>query len=391
MSTRTRSILIGFADALAAPEVAASLLAAGYRVAGFTRRGKPTPLRYLDGVDLVPVTPPERDVAACADEIAAAAQGHDVTMPLDDVAVLLCDRALGDDSIVAGPRGRQAELALDKRLQLEAAEAAGFDVPEWLELAAGERLPDGWTMPTVLKPALAVEELGGRMRRLSPRVIAGQGELDAVRESWGEATRVLVQRRMNGTGAGLFGLADATGVHHLSAHRRVRMMNPAGSGSSACASAQVSPELVAPVQRFLGDADWQGMFMVEFLRSGTTCWFMELNGRAWGSLALSRRLGYEYPAWSVARALDANTPLPDSPRFQSLLCRNLGREVVHLLFVLRGPHSDSVDWPGRWSTLSALSQTSRGTTWYNLGPGGRRLFLYDAWRTVVDQTVGRRR
>ena len=68
--------------------------------------------------------------------------------------------------------------------------------------------------------------------------------------------------------------------------------------------------MVGPVDRFLTDAAWQGMFMIELLRSGSTYWFMELNGRAWGSLALSRRLGFEYPAWAVARALDPDAAPP---------------------------------------------------------------------------------
>jgi hypothetical protein len=391
VSPRPRSILIGFADALAAPEVAASLLGAGFRVTSFSRRGKPTALRFLDGVDLVTVTAPESDVDACVDEIATAAQLHDATLPLDDQSVLVCDRALGKHSILVGPRGPQATLALDKRLQLAAADAAGFDVPEWWELEPGDRVPDGWPMPTVLKPALAVEEIGGRARRLSPRMISSQRELDAMRDSWGESTPVLLQRHIKGVGGGLFGLADANGIHHLSAHRRVRMMNPSGSGSSACASAQVSPALVAPSKRFLREAGWHGMFMLECLHSSTNSWFIELNGRPWGSLALSRRLGYEYPVWSVARALDSSALLPESPEFRHLLCRNLGRELVHLLFVIRGPQSSSVDWPGRWSTVSALTRSRGKTSWYNLAPGLQRLFLYDAWRTVVDQTVGRHR
>ena len=40
------------------------------------------------------------------------------------------------------------------------------------------------------------------------------------------------------------------------------------------------------------------------LRDGEgTAWFMELNGRAWGSMALARRLGHEYPRWAVQAAL----------------------------------------------------------------------------------------
>jgi hypothetical protein len=385
-----QSVLVGFADALAAPEAAASLLGASYRVVSFARRGRPGALRRLRGVEVVEVTAPEDDFAACTREVATVAASHDATMPLDDPAVLVCERG-SPPGAVAGPCGAQARLALDKRLQLQGAEAAGFAVPEWEELGSGVGLPNEWAPPVVLKPALAAELLDGRLRRLSPRCASTIAELEDTRRSWGPSTPSIVQRWVPGSGTGVFGLADGGTVHHLSAHRRVRMMNPAGSGSSACASTPVPQALIAPIERLLGAAHWNGMFMVELLRSGDTWWFMELNGRPWGSLALARRLDYEYPAWAVARALDVEAPLPDAPAFEDLLCRHLGRELVHLLFVMRGPGSHVGAWPGRGETLRALLRSGRRTAWYNLAPGMSGVFLEDTWRTVIDQTWGKRR
>ncbi|MGH2910958.1 MAG: hypothetical protein ACRDJ3_00630 [Solirubrobacteraceae bacterium] len=391
MSARGRSVLIGFADALAAPEVAASLLAGGYAVVSFTRRGRPVALRKLRGVKLVEVTAPEEDLAACMREVAALAEAHDLTMPLDDQAVFVCDRALPAHTPLAGPRAAQAHLALDKRAQLRAAQDAGLTAPPWIELAAGEdavsALPSDWEFPTVLKPALAAEEHDGRLRRLAPRLISSRAEAATLRHAWGESTPALVQQWVEGTGGGIFGLADAGGVHHLSAHRRVRMMNPAGSGSSACASASVPPELLSPVEQMLAKAGWRGMFMVELLRAQERWWFMELNGRPWGSLALTRRLGYEYPAWAAALAFDEEAPLPHEPQTsEDVLCRHLGRELVHLMFVLRGPRAHNGKWPGRRATVRALLGNPYRSAWYNLGPGMRGVFLDDALQTVANQT-----
>jgi hypothetical protein len=380
-------VLVGFADALAAPEVAASLLAAGYRVVSFTRRGRPVALRKLHGVKLVEVTAPEKDLAACIREVGALAEAHDLTMPLDDQAVLVCDRALPADAPFAGPRGAQSHLALDKRAQLRAAEAAGLAAPPWVELSAEhDALPSDWEFPAMLKPALAAEEHDGRLRRLAPRLVSNQAEAASLRRAWGVAP-TLLQRWVNGGGAGIFGLAGKSGVHHLSAHRRVRMMNPAGSGSSACASASVPPELVAPVEQMLAASGWRGMFMVELLRTQDQWWFMELNGRPWGSLALTRRLGFEYPAWAAARVFDEQASLPQAPQArEEVLCRHLGRELVHLMFVLRGPGEHTGKWPGRRATVRALLGNPHRSAWYNLGPGMRGLFLDDALRTVANQT-----
>ncbi len=245
--TRSRqSVLIGFADALAAPEAAASLLGAGYRVVCFSRRGRAIALRRMRDVQIVEVTAPEEDLAACLAEVAALAGSHAAVMPLDDPALLVCDRGLPADAPLAGPRGAQALLALDKRVQLRRAEQAGFEVPPWTDLPAEARLPDGWALPAVLKPALAAEARDGRLRRLSPRLIASPGELERIRDSWGRSTPAILQQWVSGVGGGVFGLADGGAVHHLSAHRRVRMMNPAGSGSSACVSAPVPEEAPRP-------------------------------------------------------------------------------------------------------------------------------------------------
>ncbi len=390
VSTQRRSVLVGFADALAAPEVAASLLQANYRVVSFARRGRKVSLRKLAGMELVEVTAPEDDLAACAAEVASLAASHELTMPLDDQAVLVCDRGLPTDALVAGPRGAQAQLALDKRMQLRAAEAAGLKVPAWVELTAeltDSKQPETPDLPAVLKPALAAEERDGRLRRLAPRFVRDAAEAGQLREAWGPSTPALLQRWVSGTGAGIFGIADESGIHHLSAHRRVRMMNPAGSGSSACASTQVPQELVGPIERMLGEAGWRGLFMIELLHTDEQWWFMELNGRPWGSMALARRLGYEYPAWGATLAFDPHALLPQAPPLsEELLCRHLGRELVHLLFVLRGPGSHPGAWPSRRATMRDLLSGGRRSAWYNQGPGMRDLFIDDTMRTVAAQT-----
>jgi len=400
MSARGKSVLIGFADALAAPEVAASLIAAGYTVSSFARRGRKVSLRKLRGLELVELTAPEEDLGACEAELAALALAHDLIMPLDDQAVFVCDRALGPDTPLAGPRGAQAKLALDKRMQLLAAEAAGLAVPPWQVLAPHSEGLGDWSLtgelelPAVLKPALAAEQCEGHLRRLAPRLVRDAEQAQELRETWGPQTATIVQRWVSGTGAGIFGIADAGGIHNLSAHRRVRMMNPAGSGSSACASTPVPQELVGPIEQMLGDACWRGLFMVELLRADGQWWFMELNGRPWGSMALARRLGFEYPAWAAAQALDPEAPAPAAPRRaveEELVCRHLGRELVHLMFVLRGPGSHPGAWPGRGQTVKDLLRGGRNSAWYNLEPGTRKLFLDDALLTVGAQTWGKRR
>ena len=372
MSTR---VLIGFADAFAAIESAWSLADAGHEVFAFARRGTSPPLAASRRVRVVPVTAPEEDAAACVADIVNLARrlGTAVVLPLDDLAVWVADRT---DLRVAGPTGKEAAFALDKRLQVEAAAEAGFAVPAHSE-----------TGPWIVKAALAAVEKDNKLIRPGGRV--ANTEADIARATEALAGPVLVQQHLTGTGEGVFGFATPDGVHAWSAHRRVRMADPRGSASSACRSVPVDEEVRRRAERLLANIGWRGMFMLELLRDGAgTPWFMEINGRPWGSMALATRRGFAYPDWAVEQALGpAFVPEPPDPEPPHILCRHLGRELIHLAAVLRGPIADYPGpWPGRAATLAAL-RPSRADRWYNLRPGERRVFWRDTRSTLAAQAA----
>lgn len=164
-------------------------------------------------------------------------------------------------------------------------------------------------------------------------------------------------------------------------------MNPHGSGSSACVAHPPDAQTREAVARFVTGLGWRGPFMVEFLRDADgTLWFIELNGRMWGSLALARRQGLEYPAWAVALQQDPNFE-PNTPPLLStpLVLRNLGRELLHLLFVLRGPKSafHRQDWPRFAKSLSQVLRPAPAQMFYNYDPAHPRFFLREAAWTVT--------
>ena len=213
---------------------------------------------------------------------------------------------------LAGASGYAAECALDKSLQLDAAARAGLPVPSTQVL---DDLTDATSIrfPVMVKPARALYEVNGALERPTGIVCANRQEFErAAAMPWPGS--VLVQPLIRGVGEGLFGIVGSRGVIAWSAHRRVRMVNPQGSASSACRSHPVDQDLVEPSERFLNAIGWRGMFMLEFLRDADgKPWFMELNGRAWGSMALARRRGFEYPAWTVQAALEPDfEPTPPS-------------------------------------------------------------------------------
>jgi hypothetical protein len=380
-------VLMGFAEAMAAIEAAWSLQRAGFEVAAFQRAGSKPALRRVPGIGLHTVPAPELDAHGTVTAARALIErlAPQVLLPLDDLAVWVCSRLTDAGIDVAGPLGFAAECALDKGVQLDAARRAGLPVPATQALSDLRR-DGGADSPVMIKPARAIYEADGKLVRPTGAVSGDREEFRrAADRPWPEDT--LVQPLIRGAGEGLFGHMSKRGVIGWSAHRRVRMVNPQGSASSACRSQAVDPELIGPSERFLADIGWRGMFMLEFLRDANGVpWFMELNGRAWGSMALARRRGLEYPAWTVQATLDPDfepTPPPTGP---DILCRNLGLELVHILFVLRGPQSAAqTDWPSRARTLRDVLHFRRTDRWYNWCRSQPGVLLADTLGTVRGQ------
>ena len=388
-------VCIGFAEALSAPEVAWSLLDAGCEVIAFARRGRRSALRHSSRVAISEVTAPELGVCAALKDLRQWLDAQNtgdrraVFFPLDDASLWLGNRLeLKDGWTLAGARGTQAELALDKAVQICSAQVAGLSVPATtIATTAADVSVRRSDLPLVLRPANAALLHEGRLRKGRNWICASQEELDRAICEWQEAWPLLVQPFIQGTGEGVFGLATVDGVQAWSAHRRLRMMNPHGSGSSACMSQLVPEEVKPAVERLIRQIGWRGLFMVELLRDRSgKLWFVEFNGRPWGSMALSRRQGLDYPAWTVNGTSNTDKPasVPGGGQRRAV-CRNAGREFMHLLFVLRGPKSKALsEWPSVWQTLFRVLCVRPGDSFYNWRRDDWRVFFCDGWYTVRD-------
>lgn len=378
------TVLMGFAEALAAIETAWSLQGAGYRVIAFKRAGQRPALRHVRGVEVYDVPPPERDARGTVEALRQLLQTlrPAALLPLDDHSLWACSQLQDASAAIAGPGGHAIDCALDKSLQVAAAERAGVPTPRTYVLD-DPRDAGPIDSPVIVKAAHPVCESGGVLVRPNAVVCANDAELArAATKSW--YGPVLVQPLISGVGEGLFGHTGQDGVSAWTAHRRVRMVNPQGSASSACRSAPVDSQLVAPCTKFLNEIGWSGMFMLEFLRDRDGVpWFMELNGRAWGSMALARRRGFEYPAWTVQATLDPDfaAPVPQNP--PDVICRHLGLDLVHLLFVARGPQSDAeMEWPRLGRSVREVFSRQPGGHMYNWNRSQPHVLVTDTAKTL---------
>src|SRR5690349_15179135 len=121
-------VCIGFAEALSGPEVAWSLVDAGYQVTAFGRRGRHSSLRHSKHVRVVEITPPEHDCRAALSELISflnslsVPEEQRVFVPLDDAAVWLSGQFdIPSGWICAGAGRDLAQVALDKWLQVTTA------------------------------------------------------------------------------------------------------------------------------------------------------------------------------------------------------------------------------------------------------------------------------
>ena len=380
-------LVVGFAEALSAPEVVFSLMADGFRVRLFTRRGKPSRLARVTGCELVGITPPEHDADAARRDVLAACHDADGLFALDDVSLCLLS-ALAEQTgsaVHIHATGPQAQVALDKGRQINAARDAGLAVPDGAVLTSAAELADDIRLPAIAKPLLAVREAGGKIVKDDVHYLMTPADAGRFRTAVHLPGPTVVQPLIHGTGEGIFGLATGDGVVGWSGHRRLRMMNPHGSGSSACEQLAPEPDLRSRVQAMMTALNWRGPFMVELLRDAQgTAWFMELNGRVWGSMALARRNGFDYPAWAAQLAMDpAFRPQRGPQRRHSV--RHLGRDLLHLLFLVRGPKTEfhRENWPGFFRSLSGVIRPGWPGGFYNFDRSHPFFFIGDAWDTVL--------
>ena len=399
-NTMSKQALIGFAGALAAPEVVWSLASHGFQITAFGKRGRKCPIDKSRFVRVEEITPADvdcqqsvQDITALAAQLASKSETPLVVMPLDDEAVWLCGKAdLGYNTVLAGPRGQGVELALDKQKQIELARKAGFAVPATRLI---QRREDAFLepirYPVVFKPSDAVIHAGNRLGKGRSWVCSDSAEMEAALQSWNGGSPMLLQEFIPGTGEGFFGIATPAGVKAWSRHRRVRMMNPHGSGASACLGVlEQDREMEAAGEKFVQSGGWKGLFMIELLRDEAgKLWFMEFNGRTWGSMALARRSGLEYPAWAAQLALDPSFQINPAARpagQKPLLCRHLGRELVHLMFVLKGSRSRAITrWPSFWQSFFQVFRFGGDDRWYNWNDSDKAVFFNDVTTTVGNQ------
>jgi cation diffusion facilitator CzcD-associated flavoprotein CzcO/predicted ATP-grasp superfamily ATP-dependent carboligase len=292
------TVLITDAHERAMLAAARSLHRAGWRVHAAASQ-RPAPGQWSRACDArFQVTDPKQSPAAFAAELEEILgdRGEDVLLPGSDASLLAisADRErLEARSRIGLPEPEAVARSLSKIALNEAAEGLGFEVPETIvcddeagALAAAERL--GY--PLLLKPDRSVFERGGVLQQRKSAVIYAPSSLRACLPQFGD--RYLLQRQEAGAAISFAGVIVEERMIASVFSRYRRTWPPDGGSVSYSETLTPQPALQQRVRDLLVRIGWQGMFELELVeRADGDAAPIDLNPRAYGSLALAERAG----------------------------------------------------------------------------------------------------
>jgi predicted ATP-grasp superfamily ATP-dependent carboligase len=292
---------------------------------------------YVAGPD--PAVMPESFVEVVGN--VARSRGATLLIPLDDASLAAGSRArdeLPADLVVAAPDSGAVLGVLDKRSNLERAERLGIPCPRQFELRSPGEIPRLATelgFPVVIKnPGQYIE----RGRVLSFKWVVAHDERDVhafVRRHPIDEAYPLVQEYVTGAVRNICCFAVRGEIAAAHEYLGLRRWN----GESALREiTETTPLLLEYAERMLRDLEWDGVAHIGFIVSDVdgVPRYMETNGRLWGSIESSIRMGWDFPAWIVDYFAGGVAPTAPAVDVGSRACWHYGDLRGLALYLARG-------------------------------------------------------
>ncbi len=261
---------------------------------------------------------------------------------------------------LALPSHKALELSSDKHCTIELARSLAVPTPRtWLIQSPRDlqTLPQ-LSFPIVVKDRFSVRWLGDRAVFGSVAYAYSTPDLEArVTSRLRDAGDVLVQEFVAGVGVGFSAFACNGDVRLPFQWRRLREVDPRGSGSSLRQAVALDADIFEFSRKLILGTGFQGIAMVEYkeMDSGKPV-LMEINGRPWGSIQLPIAAGIDYPLFLAERVLQGSVP-PSEMRYKTgIQCRRMVGDLTHLENLRRGtPPEWPVAYPNFWSSLLKIA------------------------------------
>jgi predicted ATP-grasp superfamily ATP-dependent carboligase len=276
-----------------------------------------------------------------------------------DLIIPVTDWTLGPISVhrqrfsgiskVAMPSQSALEFASDKFRTIELAQSIGIEVPKTAIVVEPDDLrPSQWTsFPVVVKDRYSVRWLNGKAVFGSVAYAYSEQDLQSrATERAKAAGDVLIQEFVHGVGIG-FSCFVVGGKAVLPFQwKRIREVDPRGSGSSARQSVALAPELFSRSVELVSRMGFEGIAMVEYKQTpDARLILMEVNGRPWGSIGLPIACGIDYPLHLINWYLHGTQPPSQIPYPKNVMCRRIVGELTHLSNLRAGRPKN---WPGSY-------------------------------------------
>lgn len=340
------TILVTDAGQPCSVAVIRSLGRAGHRVVAADSRPRCAGMvsRFADTSLVYP--PPELDPAGYVQCLYEAVAGGEIAaiFPMTDQAIvplLPCRDRFAPRCVLAMADPAAWETAADKERTQHDARRLGIPVPRSSlvrtveeALSASKAFP--W--PLVVKPRLSTLAEDGHVDRLVVAYASNQDELRRHVARLEGRCDVLLQEYVQGRGVGVeLLLRDGEPILSFQ-HERLREFPVHGGPGSLRRSDGLNPVLRDYAVSLLASWRWTGLAMVEFKCSGDQVWLIEVNGRAWGSMALAVMSGVDFPARYIRMLLDGEAPSPagNGAYRSGLRARDLDKEIMWIIATLSG-------------------------------------------------------
>jgi len=292
---------------------------------------------------------------------AIRSKGIRVVLPVTDITTLLISKqkkVVEEYCRVPFAAYDTLECARDKIRICGIAESLGIPVPETVVLERREDIdavPDN-IIPCAVKAGKSrVQSRSGWVSRATEYADDREELSQILSEKGKDDFPLIIQRRVNGPGVGVFYCYSAGKPVARFAHRRIREKPPSGGVSVLRESITLSSELKEYSDALLNYLNWQGVAMVEYKidSEGGVPMLMEINGRFWGSLQLAIDAGVDFPNILIDSANNGETVAVETYKV-GVKTRWLMGDIDSLLMVLFKNRKNLAMSDAKFSRLSYL-------------------------------------
>ena len=209
----------------------------------------------------------------------------------DDINLILTQNKINAKILMSSPM----DYATNKKKLFDFAKKINIQIPKTTVIKNKKDMNKINQFPCIVKPIQSQYILNNQIK--SSKVHIARTKEDLIAHGTPllkQFDEFLLQEYVPGKGVGYFAIAKKGRVLLDFQHERLREV-PYTGGPSSLRKSIYDSKLEQLSSKLLTKLKWTGLAMVEFRKEGDNYYLMEINGRAWGSLALAQHSEVDFP------------------------------------------------------------------------------------------------